>query len=170
MNEWNAQNVQNTHDTQHDEDMRKHSQHQAKLEDVHKCGEALLRDTPNAALDVAMRVNAFHRANFEAFSQAMTLSAQTMMAAQEEILTFFAGRMNKDMEMAQNLLSGNIFGEILNRQSEYVRGIMHDYSGGSQQLMERGLQLVKENARPMEKRADEVTEDVQSEAPRVAAE
>lgn len=167
MNEWNAQN---THDTQYHEGVRKHDQHEGKLEDVHQRGEALLRDAPNAALDAAMRVNAFHRANFEAFSQAMTLSAQTMMAAQEEMLKFFAGRMNKDVEMAQNLLSGNVFGEILNRQSEYVRGIMQDYSGGTQQLMERGLQLAKQNARPMEERADEATQEVKAEAHRVAAE
>jgi hypothetical protein len=129
-----------------------------------------LCDAPNAALDVAMRMNSFHRANVESFSQAFTLSAQGMMAAQEEMLKFFAARMNKDMEMAQNLMSGNIFGDILNRQSEYVREIMKDYSDGTQKLMERGLQVAKESASPLEERSHEATEEVKSETKRVAAE
>jgi hypothetical protein len=132
--------------------------------------QSQLCDAPNAALDVAMRMNSFHRANVEAFSQALTMSAQGMMAAQEEILKFAAARMNKDMEMAQNFMSGNIVGEVLNRQSEYVREMMKDYSGGTQKLMERGLQLAKESAQPLEERSHEATEEVKSESKRVAAE
>ena len=128
-----------------------------------------LCDTPNAAFDGAIWMNSFQRANVEALSQALTMSTQGMIAIQEELLKFMTSRMNKDMEMAQDLMSGNIVGGVLNRQSEYVREMMQDYASGTQSLMERGLQLAMKSWTPLEERPDEATHEAKPAARRAVA-
>jgi hypothetical protein len=93
-----------------------------------------------------------------------------MMAVQEELLKFVVSRMNKDMQMAQSLMSGNITGGMWNGQSEYLREMMQDYADGSQKIMERALQLAKESATPLQERIGAAAQEAKPEQRQVAAE
>jgi Phasin protein len=162
-------NTSEKQENDHQETNRQRPNHQENNQQDQKQASQLC-EASSAVLDAAMPVNSFSGANFEIFSQAMTLPVQGMMAVQEELLKFVVSRMNKDMQMAQRLMSGDIAGGALNSQSEYLREMMQDYANGSQKLMERALQLAKERATLLEERTDAAAQVVKPEQGQVAAE